>query len=564
MYTPSPTEAAPGDGLPVLVYFHGGGYFAGSPASPWYDGRTFNRDGVVTVTLSYRLGFDGFGWMESAPANRGVRDWLLGLEWVQHHIAAFGGDPRRVTIVGQSAGGGAVLTLQWQNYVEIWQRSGMLTWLKNTAILSVTITALQVLTGSFAAYGFSKAKFAGRHVLFLVDIGTIAVPWQSFMIPQFVLVSEFKLSNTLWSLIILQAFGAFGVFLMKQFYDTIPEELSEAARLDGLSGVRHLVAHHDAPVGAGHRQPRAAAELAVILAARHQGQGHARMSILDSFRLDGQVALVTGASRGLGRAMAVALAQAGADVAVASDTTSPETVAEIEALGRRVLDLPCDLCAASVAELGTLVDRVVAEFGRLDILVNTSPGAATRARPDASAANSDTTASTISAVRPFTATRAPASARVDAMARPMPWVEPVTRAVLPVRSIRMRAPLSRRVGAPSSVVHRQRPVGAVQHRHRRLEHPRQDVAAHDLLRRPELDHPAVLHRAQVIGVVPGEVDVVQHDDDRASEFVGRPAQLTHHLHRMQHVEVVQRFVEQHDVGVLRQHHCHVGALPLPS
>lgn len=148
--------------------------------------------------------------MESAPANRGVRDWLLGLEWVQHHIAAFGGDPRRVTIVGQSAGGGAVLTLQWQNYVEIWQRSGMLTWLKNTAILSVTITALQVLTGSFAAYGFSKAKFAGRHVLFLVYIGTIAVPWQSFMIPQFVLVSEFKLSNTLWSLIILQAFGAFG------------------------------------------------------------------------------------------------------------------------------------------------------------------------------------------------------------------------------------------------------------------------------------------------------------------------------------------------------------------
>lgn len=124
---------------------------------------------------------------------------------------------------------------QWQNYVEIWQRSGMLTWLKNTAILSVTITLLQVLTGSFAAYGFSKARFAGRHILFLVYIGTIAVPWQSFMIPQFVLVSSFRLSNTLWSLIILQAFGAFGVFLMKQFYDTIPDELIEAGRLDGLS-----------------------------------------------------------------------------------------------------------------------------------------------------------------------------------------------------------------------------------------------------------------------------------------------------------------------------------------
>jgi len=103
---------APGDGArPVLVYIHGGGYVSGSPASPWYDGAAFNRDDVVTVSLSYRLGFDGFGWIPDAPSNRGVRDWLLGLEWVQENIAAFGGDPHRVTIAGQSAGGGAVLTL---------------------------------------------------------------------------------------------------------------------------------------------------------------------------------------------------------------------------------------------------------------------------------------------------------------------------------------------------------------------------------------------------------------------------------------------------------------------
>ena len=111
VFTPSPIPAGPGEGLPVLVWIHGGGYFAGSPASPWYDGRNFNRDGVVTVSLSYRLGFDGFGWIEDAPSNRGVRDWLLALEWVQQNIAAFGGDPARVTIAGQSAGGGAVLTL---------------------------------------------------------------------------------------------------------------------------------------------------------------------------------------------------------------------------------------------------------------------------------------------------------------------------------------------------------------------------------------------------------------------------------------------------------------------
>lgn len=111
VHTPSPERAEAGAGLPVLVYIHGGGYFAGSPASPWYDGRNFNRDGIVTVTISYRLGFDGFGWIEDAPSNRGVRDWLLALEWVQQNIAAFGGDPARVTIAGQSAGGGAVLTL---------------------------------------------------------------------------------------------------------------------------------------------------------------------------------------------------------------------------------------------------------------------------------------------------------------------------------------------------------------------------------------------------------------------------------------------------------------------
>ncbi|MFH8252289.1 carbohydrate ABC transporter permease [Microbacterium sp. B2969] len=126
-------------------------------------------------------------------------------------------------------------TFVWSNYVDIWTQSNMLTWIRNTLVLAVVVTFLQVLTGSFAAYGFAKMRFPGRDVLFLVYIGTIAVPWQSYMIPQFILLSNFKVSNTLWAIILIQAFGAFGVFLMKQYYETIPEELSEAARLDGLS-----------------------------------------------------------------------------------------------------------------------------------------------------------------------------------------------------------------------------------------------------------------------------------------------------------------------------------------
>jgi para-nitrobenzyl esterase len=112
VFTPRPRPSQAGEApLPVLVYVHGGGYVAGSPASPWYDGAAFNRDGVVTVTVSYRLGFEGFGWLPDAPANRGALDWLLALAWVRDSIGAFGGDPERVTIAGQSAGGGAVMTL---------------------------------------------------------------------------------------------------------------------------------------------------------------------------------------------------------------------------------------------------------------------------------------------------------------------------------------------------------------------------------------------------------------------------------------------------------------------
>ena len=95
------------------------------------------------------------------------------------------------------------------------------------------------------------------------------------------------------------------------------------------------------------------------------------MGILEQFSLKGKVALVTGASQGLGQGMAVGLAEAGADIAGLDRTPDcNETCAQVEALGRRFINLECDLLDASVSDLGAQVARVVAELGRLDILVN--------------------------------------------------------------------------------------------------------------------------------------------------------------------------------------------------
>ncbi|MBE1874729.1 carbohydrate ABC transporter permease [Myceligenerans pegani] len=124
---------------------------------------------------------------------------------------------------------------RWRNYVDIWIKGDMVTWVRNTMTVSVVVTLLQVVTGSFAAYGFAKTRFPGRDALFLLYIGTIAVPWASYMIPQFQMLSSWGLANTLYSIMLLQAFGAFGVFLMKQYYESIPDSLCEAARIDGLS-----------------------------------------------------------------------------------------------------------------------------------------------------------------------------------------------------------------------------------------------------------------------------------------------------------------------------------------
>lgn len=104
---------APEDGarLPVMVWIHGGAFRNGTGAVPNYDGTHFVRDGVVCVTINYRLGVEGFLQLPGAPGNRGLLDQIAALEWVRDNIAGFGGDPENVTVFGESAGGMSVTTL---------------------------------------------------------------------------------------------------------------------------------------------------------------------------------------------------------------------------------------------------------------------------------------------------------------------------------------------------------------------------------------------------------------------------------------------------------------------
>lgn len=129
-------------------------------------------------------------------------------------------------------------TFRWDNYLTVWTQIPFPIYFFNSLKLSVTVTIGQLLVCSMAAYSFSKLHYPGRDKLFLIYLGTMMVPWQAIMIPQFMVVRKLGLYNTHWSLIVINLFSAFGVFVLRQFMLGIPEELSEAAKIDGCSEMK--------------------------------------------------------------------------------------------------------------------------------------------------------------------------------------------------------------------------------------------------------------------------------------------------------------------------------------
>ena len=126
-------------------------------------------------------------------------------------------------------------SLQFRNYTDVLQQAPFARWFVNTLIVTVACVIGNLLFCSLAGYAFARLKFFGRDVLFILVLATLMIPFQVIMIPTFLIVRKLGLIDTLGALIVPNLASAFGIFLLRQFFRTLPVELEEAARIDGAS-----------------------------------------------------------------------------------------------------------------------------------------------------------------------------------------------------------------------------------------------------------------------------------------------------------------------------------------
>ncbi len=124
-------------------------------------------------------------------------------------------------------------SLSWNNFSAVLTRYPVLAWLDNSVIIAVVAVALTVFINLLCGYTFAKFRFPGRNILFFAILGALMVPIQVILVPEFLIVSWLGLLNTHLGVILPRAAEAFGIFMVRQFMVSIPDELMEAARLDG-------------------------------------------------------------------------------------------------------------------------------------------------------------------------------------------------------------------------------------------------------------------------------------------------------------------------------------------
>ena len=119
----------------------------------------------------------------------------------------------------------------WANYQQAWQRGNFLTAFANSTFVALSVTALQIITSALCGYALARLNFKGKQAILLLIIATLVIPFQLLVIPIFVILKYAHLINTYWSLILPTAANGFGIFLMRQYFASIPIELEEAATL---------------------------------------------------------------------------------------------------------------------------------------------------------------------------------------------------------------------------------------------------------------------------------------------------------------------------------------------
>ncbi|PIE21436.1 MAG: ABC transporter permease [Arachnia propionica] len=128
--------------------------------------------------------------------------------------------------------------VRWSNFVDVFTYGPFVTYITNSLFVSVVGTLLVLLVSSSAAFAFARLRWRGRDVVFVLFLATLMVPAEVVVIPMFTLMQWFNWVNTYQALILPFAFSAFGTFLLRQFFRSIPYELDEAARVDGASTFR--------------------------------------------------------------------------------------------------------------------------------------------------------------------------------------------------------------------------------------------------------------------------------------------------------------------------------------
>jgi multiple sugar transport system permease protein len=132
-------------------------------------------------------------------------------------------------------------TLRFENYVTVIRESAFGTWFWNTTVVTVTIVLSNLVLCTLAAYAFARIRFLGRGVVYFLLLATLMVPIQVVLIPTFLIVKELGLLDHLGALIVPHVASVFGIFMLTQFFRTLPIELEEAARIDGASRLSILL-----------------------------------------------------------------------------------------------------------------------------------------------------------------------------------------------------------------------------------------------------------------------------------------------------------------------------------